>query len=98
MFPYWRRTGPCYRRSTLRCGGNRHLHRTESRRFDDNIAFSDQWIRVPPTLIFCTETAGFQLLRRNAFPITSMSDIPMAAAERMGVKKPNMARGMPAAL
>ena len=39
-----------------------------------------------------------QARRRKALPITTKSDRPIAAAQRMGLRKPSAARGMPMAL
>lgn len=40
----------------------------------------------------------FQLRSRSAFPITTTSDSPIAAAQRIGLMKPSAARGIPMAL
>ncbi|GEM_PF-6780852 len=40
----------------------------------------------------------FHRLNRSAFPMTIMSEKPIAAAHRTGLMKPSAARGIPAAL
>jgi hypothetical protein len=45
-----------------------------------------------------TNHLSFQRRRRKALPITTRSDSPMAAAQRIGLIKPNAAKGIPTAL
>jgi hypothetical protein len=41
---------------------------------------------------------SFHRRKRNALPMTIMSENPMAAAQRIGLMKPSAAKGMPTAL
>ena len=51
-----------------------------------------------PSSILYLRPLILHLLSRNAFPITTRSDNPIAAAQRMGLMNPNAASGMPTAL